>query len=156
MRSFYTWCLFLWFCGLTGGRPCAAQQASPAAGAISPPAPNPVDTLEALHKLFQAKRKASPAFLVAAPVVLGLTFALVRAAVVSQVVGGALGQRSSGSSSTIVPILGVVAGSAGFGALVERYTRYTKSREKRIVRKYERIHALPAWVNQQLLQHGKL
>ena len=130
-----------------------AQPAVTSTKVVGRPMLTSADTVSVLHEIFQTKRKDSPVFLAVAPVALGLTFVFARAAAVSQVTNSALGQPS-GSSNTALPTVGIIAGSVGFAASLERYTRYTKRSEEKIVRKYEGKHALPKWVNQQLAQYS--
>ncbi|MBF9221652.1 hypothetical protein [Hymenobacter ruricola] len=153
MRKFYLLVLLV-FCCLKWNVPCCAQQATTPALVGGPPMLSRADTIAALHELFKAKRKSSPLFLAATPVVLGLTFALVKATAVSQVTKSAFGQRST-SSDVALPTMGIVAGTVGLSALLERYARYTPRSEKKILRRYESTHALPPWVNQQLTQYSK-
>ena len=138
----FCWLLIL-LC-LTCGTPILAQQAAPLPTAASRPLLTSADTLEALHALFQMKRKTSGLSLAAAPVALGLT-------VVASAVA-ALSQMDSGSSDTTLPTMGILAGVGGTVALLSRYTRYTKGNEKEILGKYERTHMLPGWVKRNLAQ----
>ena len=130
-----------------------AQPAVTSTKVVGRPMLTSADTVSVLHEIFQTKRKDSPVFLAVAPVALGLTFVFARAAAVSQVTNSALGQPS-GSSDAALPTMGIIAGAVGFGASLDRYTRYTKRSEAKLLRKYESGHALPRWVNQQLAQYS--
>ena len=138
----FCWLLIL-LC-LTCGTPILAQQAAPLPTAASRPLLTSADTLEALHALFQMKRKTSGLSLAAAPVALGLT--VVTAAV------AALSQLDSGSSDATLPTIGMLAGIGGTVGLLSHYVRYTKGSEAEVLSLYERTHELPSWVKRNLAQ----
>ncbi|WP_201979627.1 hypothetical protein [Hymenobacter rubidus] len=122
---------------------CLAQPVPPTAaeGRAAVPAADTA-TVAALHALFRAKRRYSDAALIGAPVA-----ALVAVGSLGVL---AVSQLSNNEPNNTLPVLGIVGGSVLAIGLLNHYTRYTPSRERKMLAQYEQTHTLPKWVSRNL------
>ncbi|GAB4016553.1 hypothetical protein [Spirosoma koreense] len=105
------------------------------------------DTIQAIHRLFGAKRTASRTYLG-----IGLSASLVGAGTAFLATTLVSTIRSGAEKNTVVPTLIAGAGiglvPAGIGLV--RRIRYSRKREREILRQYEAGEPLPRWILRRL------
>lgn len=144
----------------------AMAQTSPAAPAapttvVAPPVPRTAtDTVRALHRLFQRRRRTG-GYLVGGAIVADLVLAGVSAATENKgATSGGTGYGNFGSDGPLLQfglggfalLYGVaLAPVAGVG--IQQLIAYSPRREARVVARYQRTHELPARYQRRVRRH---